>query len=162
MPNIISFDPGRNTGWAQLTRGPSPQLIASGEIRVRQDEAIDFDPVLNDALHSSVGGAIEAQYVGVNPDSAIKLARIAGRWAGICLRHGLWVRWINPSVWQRAALGVSPRAKRAERKRAAVAVAHGLYGVDKGPDVADAIMLGRYCAINEYFAGLGKEERVDG
>ena len=77
-----------------------------------------------------------------SPIAGMTLARLLGRWLQAFELAGLGTVSIPASMWQTGTLpGFTPRMKSPQRKAAAVALVRNLFGVDVGPDEADAIGL---------------------
>ena len=161
-PVILAVDPGGTAGWAVMTVERNPKLVMWGVFKFQAQATPTA--LVSEILHE-VGASgyklvsvhIEDQYVGVNPQSALKVGRKAGRWEEAADVAKLPFSYINPQSWQHKTLkglirGRSP--KRAARKAAAAMYARAAWKCDLPEDAADAACMGRYAAILVIEAGV--------
>lgn len=164
IPALLAIDPGsERSGLAVLgvaSAHREPLLVWSGHHDPKRS-ATTFTEIVRGIvadvaadgyeIHAAV---IEDQFVRVNARSALTLARTAGRWVEACAVAGFAVELIPASQWQAAALArivptAGGRAKRPDLKAASVRHASRLWGVNLGPDEADAALMGRFVALRE-------------
>jgi hypothetical protein len=160
---IVAADPGTHSAWAALpdsgrvTWGKldaSPRGIYDVLRRLQQEHADAAEKVL----------VVEDQYLfaptvkpGDDPKAVIeatagrfravaKVVRIRGWWEAVGTLLGFRTESALATQWQ-GALGVRSLAKKAFRgdtKKAARAIVRDRYGVDVGPDEADALLMGTW------------------
>ncbi len=144
--HVIGIDPGAKSGWGVVTVGLSPRLLSYGGAE------IDYDTRPTDLMQNIMGSgfgpcvvAIEEQYVGVNARSALVTAHNAGRWIEAAAMCGCTPTLVNPQTWHSRELGMT--RPRDLVKRAAIDKVKGLYKIKVSSDVADAILIARYCSV---------------
>ena len=146
-PFVIGIDPGNDGGIAVLTVGHHPALLYAADAKtghiaagpqlviavcraVAAAEGLApgiYDP--NDDLARAIatreGGArpllaaVEGQFLGINPHSAIELAHSAGQWLEAALNVGILSELVAPSTWQAAELSGGRRWRSAQLEAAA-------------------------------------------
>ncbi len=144
--HLIGIDPATNSGWAIVSIGLAPRLLSYGEAEMNYD--VCPTDLLRDAMGSKFGPCIvgiEEQYVGVNARTSLVVARRAGRWEEAAAMCGCTPTFVNPQTWHSRELGIT--RPRDVVKRAAVNKVKGLYKIKVSSDVADAILIARYCAV---------------
>lgn len=92
---IIAFDPGSiTTGWAIVSSSPL-QYGCSGSIALGQGPWMERICKLTDAVHDILNLwpvtdlVLEKAFVGINKESALKLAQIRGALTALCAHPGL-------------------------------------------------------------------------
>lgn len=121
-------------------------FVASSLVRGTKASGIALEAKALNARHVARLAAIELPYHGQNADTTIKLSMAVGQWKQALEWEGISVVLYRAGEWQRSVLGVSPRAKRKERKAAAVTWAMRVLGVKVCEDEADALGLAFYAA----------------
>jgi len=158
---LIAIDPGVRSGYAVLSIESEPRLLFAGTANLSRRDAdnspshlveVARDRTINEFGLSLVSGAVEDQFLGRNPATAIKIGRNSGRWEEACRRLHMDVIFIKPASWQFAQLhGLIPpgrSVKSAARKRAASQFCELAYHRKLPQDAADAACMGRFAAIN--------------
>ena len=154
---VIGIDPGAVSGIAVVTLSPKPELVSFAKVRLDKG-ALPSKELLAHKSRDIAAVAIESQYVAVNISTAIRLAQTAGRWEeaalatlGIGCETGsnspvAYLYWVKPNEWQSHMLKgfVGKRAKRKQRKDAAISVALYRWGKQLESDVADAAMIAAF------------------
>jgi len=168
---VLGIDPGATSGWALVTVAPNPVLATFGKTRLDKGEVptramtvmSEMGPEHIGLPRSSYVAAmvIESQFVALNIKTAIRLAQYAGRWEEACLATfpDIPVQWVKPNEWQTAMLAGAMgggRAKRAQRKAAAISVCLARWKVKLETDVADAALIAAFVAERMAF-----EKRID-
>jgi Holliday junction resolvasome RuvABC endonuclease subunit len=159
--SILGVDPGAVSGLALVSIDSNPYLLWSGQI----PHNLSHEGALLKAIAAAIeadyplyGIAIEDQFVGRNADSALKLAHSAGRWYECGIREGIVPQYVHPTTWQRAELGRVPFG---QTKTAAIEKCAALWpriGV-LSEHVADAALIARFAAIDEWYRLQGKKTK---
>jgi Holliday junction resolvasome RuvABC endonuclease subunit len=177
---VLGVDPGEVSGWALVTVGPDPRLIAVGSLAVHgggglhaQATALvrQLDMMTSDPQFACPRAIIEDQYLArgekENVRALTSLARMAGRWTEFCLTWGLDVERVQASRWQAdvlgKGLGVTARAESAMRKLASVGHAQRLWprvAVEWDEHAADAALMARWSAVEQYVAARQPLARI--
>jgi Holliday junction resolvasome RuvABC endonuclease subunit len=159
---VLAIDPGATSGWAVVTVELQPRVLRCGQLALAGERTPTnvVTSVLGDPTCSVTYAVIEDQYVAVNKDSAIKLARSAGRWEEACRWHGLRVDYVAAATWQAAELALRGRAKRAQLAAALRAKAGALYGDALREHEASAALIGRWWAVQRAWRGAGARRRT--
>lgn len=160
---MLGIDAATSSGWGVIDTSKGRRgLLSFGAINAKDAHAII--EVVESALALGVAdAAIETPYVTpdpkrANPDTAIKLGVIVGRWVQELDRAGIPCTWCKAVTWQQGLLaglirGSSPREV---RKRAAKTYVRAEFGIDVEEDPADAICVaiwrGRHARIEERIA----------
>ena len=147
-----------------VTIAANPKLISCDFIRLDKGET-PTRAVSEIKLHPQsciAAVVIESQFVALNIKTAIRLAQYAGRWEEACIATfpDIPVQWVRPSEWQQAMLAGAmggARAKRAQRKAAAIAVCLGRWGETLETDAADAALIAAFVAERMAFNGKLKK-----
>jgi hypothetical protein len=97
--------------------------------------------------------AVEGQFMGVNPHSAIELAHSAGQWLEAALNLGILAELVAPSTWQAGELSGGRRWKSAQLEAAARDKVGALWPklVDRAPHVHAAVLIGRWAAVRAFW-----------
>jgi hypothetical protein len=161
---LLAIDPGAASpsGWAVLTIGHAPKLIAVGQTQLTTESATDALFKINDIL-MEIGVTtpsivvIESSYLSKNVRTTIMLGRAFGRWQEACTANGMQVEEAQASQWQTAELtrrsSGSRFLKRGTRKAMSIAKAAGIWGGDNWTEhQADAALMGRWYAIRSVYA----------
>jgi Holliday junction resolvasome RuvABC endonuclease subunit len=139
-------------GWAVVERQPGARehVVATGVFRNVRAPADVLNAAEALAAHAPDVVALEAPYVGKNPDSALVLAELLGAFRQELGRRGLHTTSVQASVWQMGILGggrggglICPSSPRAARKAAAQLWARAAFRLE-GPlttDECDALGL---------------------
>jgi len=151
---VIGIDPGRISGIAIVTTDLQPKLLhASRCITSKKGSELAVSPFLVDAIKAASDYAlyeliavVEDQYIDKNMRTALTLAQRAGRWMEACLANGLKVERVAASSWQASELK-GWKNKSTQLKKASQGKVIGIWGLNVGPDVADAALMARYRAI---------------
>lgn len=144
MTNILAIDPATTSGWAVLSIGMAPRLIDHGHRRTKTGALITFIGELV-TLHGIRRAITERPYYNrVNAKTTIDHAALCGYWQMALDHHD--VPWLDvpASQWQGPTIGGGARS---DRKKAAQRLVKQVYHVDATQDEADAILLGRWAAI---------------
>lgn len=147
---VLGIDPGAASGFAIVTVEANPRLMDCDFVRLDKRET-PTRAMGAIRMYHIVAVAIETQFVALNIKTAIRLAQFAGRWEEACIAAfpDLPVQWIKLAAWQQAMLAGAMgggRAKREQRKKAAVAVCMGRWGQKLGTDMADAALIAAFVA----------------
>ena len=154
---IFSVDPGHVAGWAGIAVSSRVPLIGYGGINFnlkRSETATQrLKRFTDECKGESIAVAIEGQYLGINPDSLIKLCRKAGRWEEAADNCGLPWEYVNPSTWITAELGRGLRSDQIEKlapQKVYALYARQIGGRKISEHECCAVLIGRYVAIREY------------
>ena len=180
-PFVIGIDPGNDGGIAVLTVGHHPALLYAADAKtghiaagpqlviavcraVAAAEGLApgiYDP--NDDLARAIatreGGArpllaaVEGQFLGINPHSAIELAHSAGQWLEAALNVGILSELVAPSTWQAAELSGGRRWRSAQLEAAARDKVGSLWPklADRAPHVHAAVLIARWAAVRAFW-----------
>lgn len=170
LPAVLGVDPATRSGWGLVAMDaarPAGVVLASGVVKRTTGRAIG--EVVRAALAAAtlngcpgVVVAIEDQFLGRaanNPQTLKVVARMAGKWEGVCEDAGLTVEFVPAATWQGAVLGLRgvARMKREQLKPLAQDHAERLAGFRPATDEADGICLGMFVARQRYMdARLGR------
>jgi hypothetical protein len=136
MPNIISIDPGRNTGWAMWAEAKPHTLLACG---------VGAPPYKN-ACKVVIELPQVYPHSPVNPNDLITLAFLAGRYIG---DFGGEAEFVLPHAWkQNLPKNVSEnrcRMRLSSEELAVTAVAESLIPKGQCHDMWDSIGIGLVC-----------------
>lgn len=141
MSILLSIDPGAATGYA-LIHVPSESVLDFG---VLKQGTPDFSGRLRVLAATAEWLVIEDQYVGVNPHSALRVAKSKGLVLGILA--GAFapdrIREVNPKTWQAA---YKLKGGRESCKSGAMVIARraisGRMSGELLQDAADAVCMG--------------------
>lgn len=166
-PALFSVDPAARSGYAVLTIEPAPRLLYFGVLDFKKSSntatQLTKDVILLcEVDHPNVSierGVIEDQFMAVRKSkdgktnviaqSAIKVARKAGRWEEALSSRGIPISYVHPQSWQSKELGGGSAKGRDLLKKQSVAKAMGVFGLNSvSQDAADAILIGRFAAVN--------------
>jgi len=155
MDLILSIDPGTTSGWAILTVEAAPKLLTYGAIHFPKPRRGQFktateaiEEATKRAKGSIIQTVIEDQFVSKNMQSALKLARKAGRWEEASEHLGFPVEYVAASSWQSKELS---GFKRKDLKKGAKAKVKGIWNEDVSEHIADAALLGRWFALRMFY-----------
>jgi len=101
--------------------------------------------------------AIETQYVGLNPRSAIKLSFCAGMLAGVASLLGKEIMPVSPKRWQAKMLKAKAKSGREVLKHLSKEIASAIVNEKiNDSDIADAILICEYARQKIANGGLTK------
>jgi Holliday junction resolvasome RuvABC endonuclease subunit len=180
-PFVIGIDPGNDGGIAVLTVAPNPALLYAADAKTGHTAAGPqlvlalcravaaaeglapgvYSPSddMARAIATREGGArpllaaVEGQFLGVNPHSAIELAHSAGQWVEAALNVKILAELVAPSTWQAAELSGGRRWKSAQLEAAARDKVGALWPklADRAPHVHAAVLIGRWAAVRAFW-----------
>jgi Holliday junction resolvasome RuvABC endonuclease subunit len=156
---VFGVDAATSSGWAIVdSTAGKPRLVSYG-VGCGTDHAVVHDLVENAQRLGAQLGAIEAPYVDKNPDTAIKLGVIVGRFAQELDRAGIAWTGHKAQQWQQRLLNglIALTSPREVRKRAAIQWVKATYGIDAREDEADAICLTTWKAKEAHFEALKRK-----
>ena len=161
---VLGIDPGAVSGFAVVTMEAAPRLVKHDFIRL---DAGEIPSLVTNGIEYLIqrriaAMVIESQFVAKNIKTAIRLAQFAGRWEEACIATfpDIPVQWVKPNEWQTAMLAGAMgggRAKREQRKAAAISICLARWKVKLETDVADAALIAAFVAERMAF-----EKRIKG
>ena len=183
-PALFAIDPAARSGYAVLTIERSPRLLYFGVLDFKKSShtasSLTREVLAScEAEHPNTlieRGVIEDQFMAVRKpkpgarddkakviaQSAIKVARKAGRWEEAFSVHGIPFSYVHPQSWQSRELGKGSIKGRDLLKKQSVSKACGIFGLRSvSQDAADAILIGRYAAV-QAAQKIGRGVRVAG
>jgi Holliday junction resolvasome RuvABC endonuclease subunit len=145
---VLGIDAATTTGHATILLGEAGKLSVRRVGRIAARAGAISDLIAAAAGDGVVLAGLETPYLDKNPDTTIKLAMIAGRFAQELDHHRIPCAQLRADEWQKGLLTglISGRSDRGLRKRAARAWVHATYKLDVTEDEADAICLATWLA----------------
>jgi Holliday junction resolvasome RuvABC endonuclease subunit len=152
---VLGIDAAAKSGWGIVdTTAGRPRLLDFGIAKVGNYRSLTA--VVGAAIKlGAAKAAIEFPYVSVNPDTALKLGTVVGRWMQECDRAALAFETFTASQWQMQLLAglITNRSPREARKRAAAIWVKSTFGIVALEDEADGICLASWRAKVGRFNG---------
>lgn len=136
----LGIDCATKAGWALVEQiNGRERLNGHGVLRLDGKHGVPAQLIADLAAewHADFVG-IEIPYVAKNVNTAMVLARLAGRFEQAFERAGSQVVVVRASEWQAGVLGRFGGVRRAEKKKAAALWARAMFGRSLTEDEADA------------------------
>jgi hypothetical protein len=148
----LSKKPRGKGKWQDVRHYPGQEEPELTEYRGEREawQAVGLDPFHIDDPKYYVVEAVNAHFAS----AAISLSERQGRVVAYLEleNYKKWIR-VEPSKWRRGSAKDLPDGKwpkgRTEKKQAAQSLVSKLWNIDAGPDVADAVLIGRWFAGDE-------------
>jgi Holliday junction resolvasome RuvABC endonuclease subunit len=152
----LGTDIGKKTGLAIVAFNSGKfSLVKSKTVTINEPMDVPKCRLGPPGFESSVPitntAVIELPYLGKNPQTMQKLARIFGWWEYYFARAEIPCTHVNAQQWHTSVLGIGPRVPRKKRKEAAVVFCMRMFKVELPSDEADAACIA-YWAIKQQLA----------
>jgi len=148
MTSLLAIDPGTVSGWSRLD---GQRVVDSGTVRT--DSARGLETARQIVASVPDGALVAVETLGYLPsgkarfDTAWGLGVHAGLWICLARCRGLEVRTVPPREWMQKMISIRGRLpRRSLGKELSRARARAILHRDVGPDEADALLIGVYCA----------------